>query len=151
MPPEQSVAAQMPVNPVQETVQALTQPKYAGFWVRFCAMFIDGVILGLVIQLPLEMLDASDNMKTLIPALATLIYYVLLESSSWQGTLGKRALHIKVTDLEGNRLGKGRALGRHLAKIISGLIFLIGYIMVAFTKKKQGLHDILAKTLVVRQ
>ena len=60
-------------------------------------------------------------------------------------------LGIKVTDLEGNRISFGRALGRNLAKIISVLTFYIGYIMAAFTAKKQALQDMIAGTLVVKK
>ena len=75
----------------------------------------------------------------------------MLESSANQATVGKMALGIQVTDLQGNRISFGRALGRTLAKILSGLILLIGYIMAAFTEKKQGLHDMIAGTLVVKK
>ena len=60
------------------------------------------------------------------------------------------ALGMKVTDLAGNRISFLRATGRYFAKIISALILFIGFIMVAFTEKKQGLHDMIAGTLVVR-
>jgi uncharacterized RDD family membrane protein YckC len=73
-----------------------------------------------------------------------------MESSSRQATVGKIALGIEVTDLEGNRLSFGRALGRNLAKIISALILYIGFIMAAFTKRKQALHDMIASALVVK-
>ena len=79
------------------------------------------------------------------------LYFALMESSRFQGTLGKMAVQIKVTDMEGNRLTFGRATGRHFGKIVSGMILLIGYIMVAFTEKKQGLHDIMAGCLVVKE
>jgi uncharacterized RDD family membrane protein YckC len=74
-----------------------------------------------------------------------------MESSARQATLGKMALGIVVTDLDGNRIGFGRATGRYFAKILSALILLIGFIMAAFTQKKQGLHDIIAGTLVVKK
>ena len=72
-----------------------------------------------------------------------------MESSPTQGTLGKMALGIKVTDLEGDKIDFGRATRRHFAKIISALILYIGFIMVAFTQEKQGLHDMMAGCLVV--
>ena len=78
------------------------------------------------------------------------LYFALLESSPKQATLGKMALGIKVTDLDGNRISFGRATGRFFAKIISGVILMIGYIMAAFTAKKQALHDIIASTLVIK-
>jgi uncharacterized RDD family membrane protein YckC len=78
------------------------------------------------------------------------LYEAFMESSSYQATLGKMILGMKVTDLSGNRISFGRATGRHFAKWISGMILCIGYIMVGFTERKQGLHDLLAGTLVRR-
>ncbi len=79
------------------------------------------------------------------------LYYSLMESSAWQGTLGKKALGLRVTDLQGNRVSFGRATGRFFARIISSFTLLIGYIMAGFTEKKQALHDIIASCLVIRQ
>jgi len=73
-----------------------------------------------------------------------------MESSSYQATLGKMIFGMKVTDLNGNRISFERATGRHFAKWLSGLVLCIGYIMVGFTERKQGLHDLLAGTLVRR-
>ena len=78
------------------------------------------------------------------------LYFAVLESSSWQGTPGKKAFGMGVTDLDGNRISFGRATGRYFAKIISGIILGIGFLMVAFTERKQGLHDMLAGTLVYK-
>jgi uncharacterized RDD family membrane protein YckC len=78
------------------------------------------------------------------------LYSALMERSSKQATLGKMALGIRVTDLDGNRIGFGKATGRYFAKILSALILGIGFLMVAFTQRKQGLHDMLAGTLVMR-
>jgi uncharacterized RDD family membrane protein YckC len=60
------------------------------------------------------------------------------------------ALGIRVTDLDGGRISFGRATGRYFGKILSGLILGIGFLMAAFTERKQALHDLLAGTLVVR-
>ena len=79
------------------------------------------------------------------------LYYALMESSQKQATLGKIIVGIKVTDLEGNRISFAKASGRYFGKILSGLIFYIGYIMAGFTEKKQALHDILASCLVVNR
>ena len=76
------------------------------------------------------------------------LYEAFLESSSYQATQGKMIFGMKVTDLEGNRISFERATGRHFAKIVSGMILCIGFIMVGFTERKQGLHDMLAGTLV---
>jgi uncharacterized RDD family membrane protein YckC len=80
-----------------------------------------------------------------------LLYYSILESSKLQGSVGKLALGIKVVDLEGNRISFGKALLRSVGKILSGMVMYIGYLMAAFTEKKQGLHDMIASTLVVKK
>ncbi len=160
-------------------------PAYAGFWKRFLATLIDGVLISIVggiIMIPFmgilglgaasEMQfqdenyyaqnpDAAMTMAAGILAVALVIcvvffivqwlYCALMESSAKQATLGKMALGIKVTDLYGKRISFGRATGRYFAKLISGAILYIGYIMAAFTEKKQALHDMLAQTLVVEK
>jgi uncharacterized RDD family membrane protein YckC len=78
------------------------------------------------------------------------LYEALLTSSSWQGTIGKRVLRLKVVDDAGNRISFGRATGRFFAKILSSMFFCIGFIMIAFTDKKRGLHDMLAGTVVMK-
>lgn len=77
------------------------------------------------------------------------LYFALFESSGMQATPGKRLLGMKVTDMDGEQISFGTATGRFLGKIISGAILLIGYLMAAFTAKKQALHDLIAGTVVV--
>jgi uncharacterized RDD family membrane protein YckC len=135
---------------------------YAGFWLRFAAYLIDTVIM-LLVFVPLGavlaiILAASGNqdIELLVAApirvgsiLAGWLYGSLLESSSWQGTIGKRVIGLRVTDLNGNRISFAKATGRHFGKILSSLICLVGFIMAAFTEKRQALHDQLAGTLVL--
>jgi uncharacterized RDD family membrane protein YckC len=78
------------------------------------------------------------------------LYFSLQESSERQATPGKRVMGIKVVDLAGRRISFGRATGRYFAKILSGLICDIGFILAGFTERKQALHDLIASTLVVR-
>ncbi len=122
--------------------------KYAGFWKRFAAALIDSVVLFVAVII-LTSLNLSELLMTLVEIGIGVAYYAGMESSEKQATLGKLALGIKVINYEGGRISFPQALGRYFAKILSVLILLVGYIMVAFTEKKQGLHDILAKTLVV--
>jgi len=138
--------------------------KYAGFWIRFLASIIDSLILG-PLSFVLGFLIwasvlSSDNfiqillydlVGSLILIFISLFYFSLLESSSLQGTIGKLAVGIKVIDLKGKRISFLRAVGRYLAKYLSILIFFIGFIMIAFTKKKQGLHDLIAETIVIKK
>ena len=135
---------------------------YAGFWKRFAAAFIDGLItttLGMIVGGISGFLYGASTgtsagvepLGLVVGLLAGWIYFSSFESSNKQATLGKMALGIKVTDLEGHRIGFGKASGRYFGKFLSTLIIFIGYIMVAFTKRKQGLHDIMASCLVVNR
>ena len=82
---------------------------------------------------------------------ASWIYEAAMESSAKQATVGKMAMGLKVTNLEGRRISFTRATGRHFAKYISAMILLIGYIMAGFTERKQALHDMIASCLVLRR
>lgn len=79
------------------------------------------------------------------------LYFAVMESSGLQGTVGKALLGLEVTDDRGHRISFGRATGRYWAKILSGLTLCIGFMMVGFTSRKRGLHDLVAGTLVLRQ
>jgi uncharacterized RDD family membrane protein YckC len=155
-----NLSATPPLEPL------VRKAEYAGFWLRFVAAFIDGLILmvpAIVVTLIGTAIDLAATTDPYNPAtggkvLAYLInivvgwlYFSLMESSSKQATLGKLALSLKVTDLDGKRLTFGRATGRYFAKLINSFTFSIGYIMAGFTKHKQGLHDFIASTLVVKR
>lgn len=137
-----------------------TSSSYAGFWKRVGAALIDGIIVGAAVSVltalllpgtvPLDGMHGQPQNGAL-STLAGWLYFALFESSAHQATPGKMLLGIVVTDEAGKRVGFGRASGRHFAKILSGVLLCIGFLMVAFTKKKQGLHDMLAKTLVVNK
>lgn len=77
------------------------------------------------------------------------LYFALQESSPRMATIGKRAMGIVVTDMEGNRISFAKASLRFFGKWISGAIMYIGYIMAAFTERKQALHDMIANSLVM--
>lgn len=153
--------------------------RYAGFWLRFVAYLIDDIILGFagfIISLPfiggivfsaIGIGENPENAENILKGLAGIfgsvfgliivivimgwLYFSLMESSKTQATLGKMALGLKVTDLEGNQISFARATGRYFGKIISGMILYIGYILAGLTEKKQALHDIIAGCLVVRK
>lgn len=78
-------------------------------------------------------------------------YFAGLHSSKWQATIGKKLLKLNVTDMNGNKISFWRAFGRYAAMAFLSGIFCIGYIMVAFTEKKQGLHDMIAGTIVTKE
>jgi uncharacterized RDD family membrane protein YckC len=154
--------------------------NYAGFWLRFVAAIIDGIIINIINWLILAPILASMGIATggmfpgmggdefdpaqFVAALSAMIgvawfvktvvdilYHSFMESSKFQGSIGKLALGLKVTDTSGAKLDLVKALIRNFCKIISGAILLIGYIMAGFTDKKQALHDMIASTLVVKK
>ncbi len=139
---------------------------YAGFWRRWGALFLDQMIITipmtvLLIVVLLAMgldLDAKEPPPALIVAylvfylvyfIVAALYYAGMESSAGQATLGKRALGIKVTDYEGQRISFKQALGRWFAAALSYMAMYIGFLMAGFTERKRALHDYLANTLVV--
>jgi uncharacterized RDD family membrane protein YckC len=151
--------------------QGVPVAGYGGFWIRFVAFVIDGIIVRLI-TIPfglvlgamgiihhIDRLDRVERPEDVLPlvgaalALAPIfiainwLYEALLTSSAWQATLGKKLLSLRVTDEAGNRISFARATGRHFAKYLSTFLF-IGFIMAAFTDRKRALHDILAGTLV---
>lgn len=123
--------------------------EYAGFWNRAIALLIDSMILAIVGIITNILFN--ENAAGVVGFLVGWLYFAGLESSERQATLGKSAMNLVVTGTDGNRISFLRATGRYFAKILSGLILLIGYIMAAFTARKRALHDILASTLVLKR
>ncbi len=119
---------------------------YAGFWMRVGAYFID----LLVVIVPLVIVSLIPILGIIVNIVGLWLYFALQESSERQATIGKRAMNIYVTDEQGRRITFGQATGRHFSKILSSIL-CIGYIMVGVTQKKQGLHDMIAGTLVMRR
>lgn len=143
--------------------------QFASFWLRFCAAIVDAIITGIFTFLigegagfileevmraqgtsPRGVMLGVAVLNQVLSIVSTWLYEALMTSSRTQATLGKMAVGIRVTDMAGGRISFGRATGRHFAKIISAIILGIGYIMAAFTDKRQALHDMMASTLVVR-
>jgi uncharacterized RDD family membrane protein YckC/Tfp pilus assembly major pilin PilA len=133
---------------------------YAGFWRRFAAFIIDSVAVYATATVLWVVVLAAGSASIVRPyallalflfSIGSLLYWVLFESSGLQATPGKLALQIKVTDLLGDRISFGRSLGRNVARIFSGMFFCIGYMAAGFTQRRQGFHDMIASTLVVRK
>jgi uncharacterized RDD family membrane protein YckC len=127
--------------------------QYAGFWKRAAAALIDWVIVitaWFVIVVALSTFSSDFVLYAMFPLIAWL-YDATLESSNSQGTIGKKALGISVTDLQGNKISFGRATSRYYSKLLSYLIGGIGFIMAGFTEREQALHDIISGCLVVRK
>jgi uncharacterized RDD family membrane protein YckC len=162
-------------------VYAQPSVQYAGFWLRVVAYLIDSLILSvgfMALFIPFAVMtgltavlgnihpgeDPRDVGAILggtfflglftVASLAILgawLYHAKMESSSWQATLGKKALNLRVTDFYGARISFARASGRHFAKLITGLIPLgVGFMLAGLTERRQALHDMLASCLVLR-
>jgi uncharacterized RDD family membrane protein YckC len=135
--------------------------EFGGFWKRVAASIIDstiagvvGYLVGFIVFLPIILEDPNleesiiNFFANILSLIIGWIYFSSFESSRFQGSPGKMALGMVVTDERGQRISFGRASGRFFGKFVSGLLLCIGFIMVGFTEKKQGLHDIMAGCLV---
>jgi len=148
-----------PPPPAWDT-QSSGQVAYGGFWLRVVAYIIDAILLniaafiiGLIAgQNLFSARDAAHFNPGLNLAFLAVgwLYFALMESSERGATVGKMALGLRVVTDDGQRLSFARATGRYFAKIVSALILGIGFIMVAFTDRKRGLHDMIASTLVIK-
>lgn len=148
-------------------------PQYAGFWLRFVAYIIDAILINIVTSIINSTLgvnmfaalisnpDASpeesmEMLTTMLPSVMqasaiamviTFLYFAYMESSK---QLGKIALGLKVTDMNGQKIDFVKALTRNIAKILSAILLLIGYIIARF-EKKQALNNVLTGCLVVKK
>jgi uncharacterized RDD family membrane protein YckC len=155
----------------------ITAQNYAGFWLRFCAVVVDWI----VVALPFLLIRAAFRVPRVAPVIGPngapvfsfstffpsgpliscglpiieyvvwWLYFTLMESSERQATLGKLAVGLKVTDMMGMRISYARANGRFFGKIVSFLTFYIGFMMAGWTQRKQALHDLMAETLVLKK
>ncbi len=126
---------------------------YVGFWKRVLASLIDSLVM-LILYIIMEATVSEKDypfLNPLIQILSFWAYTAVLQSSYWQATVGKKVLGIIVVDEYGDRLTLKRATGRFFAEILSALLLCIGYMMVGWTKHKQGLHDKIAKTFVIKK
>ena len=132
----------------------LDKIHFNSFFKRFCAYVIDIIILFVLVHI----IDKSLDMVDMLPPLDArflgyyalgVLYFAIQESSAYQATLGKRLLGLAVCNLEGERISLVRAIFRNVLRIINLMIFSIGYLLILFTPKEQGLHDLIAKTLVI--
>lgn len=134
----------------------LASAEFGGFWIRFLAVLVDSAILFLVMVLLIvgagsALGEEGLTYGALAAWLFAFLYWPVMHASKLQATLGKALLGLRVTGYQGNRLSFLRSLGRELAKILSGAVAMVGYIVAAFTARKQALHDLVASTYVVRE
>jgi uncharacterized RDD family membrane protein YckC len=129
-----------------------TAPK-AGFWIRFLAILIDGILVAIVNAAIAAVLSLNTNGRSGLQVLLGLAYYVYFwsNSSPWPGqTLGNKLLKIRVIRTDGSGLEISQALIRYVGLFISVVVLFIGVIWAAFDPNKQGWHDKIAGTYVVK-
>lgn len=136
--------------------------EYAGFWIRTLATIIDSVLIMLITFPPLVYIygwayfdveqtgfiagSADFLISWVLPSIAVILFWI-----KKQATPGKMVVGVKVVDaITGNTISVGQAIGRYLAYFVSLLPLGLGFIWIAFDNKKQGWHDKLAGTVVVR-
>ena len=152
---------------LREGGQTVGVRRYAGFWIRFLARVIDGLLLGavgLIIRIPfgagallypggvgrgaLPLFAALFGVTQLIQIAIAVAYEVYFVSTRG-GTLGKLALGLRIIRADGSPVPVGLAVGRYFAQWISAIILMIGYIMAAFDDQKRALHDRICETRVI--
>jgi uncharacterized RDD family membrane protein YckC/Tfp pilus assembly major pilin PilA len=124
-------------------------PLYAGFWRRAAAAILDALVLAIPAVI-VTLVIPDGVLQRLLNIIVACAYYASFHSSRLQATPGMRAFGIKVTDHGGGRIGLGRAIGRYFASWLSFLT-LIGFLLAAFTQKRQALHDMICRTFVVNE
>ena len=164
--PGQQQAAQSVVT------ETIAPGPYGGFWIRFVAYLIDGLIISVAasvivaifaaflilsrqefdIEEPAPVIIFGAILMGLAFIVINWLYEALMTSSPRGATLGKMAIGVRIVRVDGAQLSFGRATARHFLKVmITPLVPLaIGYLMAAFTARKRALHDVLADTLVVK-
>jgi uncharacterized RDD family membrane protein YckC len=151
-----------------------TPMRYAGFWLRFLAVFLDGIIIQIALTvifgamfliMGLASIDFTnqDQIQAHLAEFMALYGFFFLGSivinaayetwfvGKYGATPGKMACQIQVVTPYGGKISYARALGRHFAKIISSMTLLIGYIMAGFDDEKRSLHDRICETRVIKK
>lgn len=137
-------------------------PTYGGFWVRFLAYILDSLILGVPMFFfgfffglfgaatgSEEAMGASMIVLILFSLIVSFVFYIYLPTTSMQATPGKRLMGYKIVNEEGGPITLGQSILRYIGMYLGSLLFYIGFIMIGLSPKKQGLHDLIAKTYVV--
>lgn len=138
----------------------MNNQEYAGFWVRLGAVLIDTVIIVIVITIPLSFIYGEQYwfggayirgfwdfiLGWVVPIVATIWFWL-----RYLGTPGKMALKLKIVDAKtGKKMTTGQAIGRYFAYLVSIIPFCLGFIWIGIDSKKQGWHDKLAGTVVIK-
>ncbi len=123
--------------------------RLLGFPVRYMSLFNyqrpESVMMFMTYDFPGVFITFSS-----IKLFLAYPYFALMESSRWQGTVGKLSMGIKVTDTFGNQISFGRATARYFLKIVSAMLFMLGYV-ISLSDRRQTWHDFMSRTLVLKK
>lgn len=134
--------------------------QYAGFWIRLLALIIDSIIMLIVFALPTSFIygqvywEGNEMiygfwdllLNYILPVVLTIFFWV-----KYLGTPGKMLLKLRVVDEKtGDKLSVGKAIGRYFAYIPAAIPLFLGFFWIGWAKRKQGWHDLLAGSVVVR-
>ena len=147
---------------LRETGQVAGARVYGGFWIRFLAIIIDGIVLWIV-NFALQTVTGTriTSVSNFALVMSTIGLNMLISTAiavtyeafflvQYGATPGKMVLKLKVITPDGGGISWGRAIGRYFAKMLSAIILMIGYIMAGFDSEKRALHDYIAGTRVIR-
>lgn len=147
--------------------------KPAGFWMRFLATIIDGILISVLTwiiailindnttnQLQQSLNQSSDELsmsveymmspsELIASLLYAIVFVIIFTATSLKGSPGKLLCRIQVVNPDMSKISIGKSIGRYLSYIISGFIFMIGFMMAGWTKDKRALHDMICNTRVV--
>ena len=116
---------------------------YAGFWYRFLAGLIDYIILAIISVI----LGFIPIIGWILMIFLYWLYFAIQHSSTSQATLGMKALDIKICSENQGKIGFWRASGNYFVSSLSAMLLFIGFFMIGFTARKQGLHNFISRTL----
>jgi uncharacterized RDD family membrane protein YckC len=151
------------VQKLKEGVGVAGAMEYVGFWIRFGAKFVDGIVLfvinmsvGFAVGLMAGLVASPDSSVAVAVPMIMSVFQLFIAAAyttwfvgKYGATPGKMACKIKVVTADGDRVSYARALGRHFSEMLSAMILLMGYVMAAFDDEKRTLHDRICNTRVV--
>lgn len=150
--------------------------SFAGFWIRFAAYIIDiitiSILSAIIGFICLSIITSEAGMNFFVTSLeedgialgfvifvmigvifpyiiVPLFYFIYYPASKYKGTFGKQILGLIIVDNDGNQISLGRSFLRFIGYIIASIILYLGLIMIGFTERKQGLHDMISSTVVI--
>lgn len=146
---KETVSVPLPTAQNHFQTTMVNRSIFAEFWRRVVAKFVDTLVLVIPFVCIVILFGYNSAAAQALYGAILILYYAFMESSEKQATLGKMAVSIKVTDINGRRITLSKAIGRQFASLLCGVTLGVGYIIAVFSKRGQALHDMVAKCYVV--